>query len=348
MRVLLFKLAGLLILVLSLTGAWFILGYKQFTSTPIDVGSKPMDFVIKSGWGLNKIANELLHQGIVSDADYFALMAYLSDQGNEVHKGEYTLHPGMRPMEVLTLFVKGQVKQYSFTIIEGWTFKQLLTELKNAPKLQQELKGLDTPSIMRKLGYPDLHPEGRFLPDTYFYPLGNSDLDFLKRAYVAMEKALATEWKNRAPKLPYKTAYEALIMASIVEKETGDVSERNAIAGVFVRRLNQKMRLQTDPTVIYGMGDNYKGNIRKKDLKNDTPYNTYRRHGLPPTPIAMPGIEAIRAALHPDDGNTLYFVAKGDGSHQFSTTIEGHNKAVRKYQITHRKKDYRTSPAEVK
>lgn len=348
MRVLLFKLAALLILVLSLTGVWFILGYQQFTSTPIDVGNKSVDFVIKSGWGLKKITNELSHQGIVSDADYFTLMAYLSDQGNEVHKGEYTLHPGMQPMEVLTLFVKGQVKQYSFTIIEGWTFKQLLNELKNAVKLQQELKGLDIPSIMRKLGYPDRHPEGRFLPDTYFYPLGNSDLDFLKRAYVAMEKALAIEWKNRAPKLPYKTAYEALIMASIVEKETGDVSERNAIAGVFVRRLNQKMRLQTDPTVIYGMGDNYKGNIRKKDLKNDTPYNTYRRHGLPPTPIAMPGIEAIRAALHPDDGNTLYFVAKGDGSHQFSTTIEGHNKAVRKYQITHRKKDYRTSPAEVK
>ncbi len=348
MRALPVKLAGLLILITSLTGAWFILAYQQFISTPIDVDNKPLDFVIKSGWGLNKIANELSYQGIVSDADYFALMARLSDQGNEVHKGEYTLHPGMQPIEVLTLFVKGQVKQYSFTIIEGWTFNQLLIALKNAEKLQQELKGLDTSSIMRKLGYPGLHPEGRFLPDTYFYHLGNSDLDFLKRAYVAMEKALASEWNNKAPKLPYKTAYEALIMASIVEKETGDVSERNAIAGVFVRRLNQKMRLQTDPTVIYGMGDQYTGNIRKKDLKKDTPYNTYRRHGLPPTPIAMPGIEAIRAALHPDDGDTLYFVAKGDGSHQFSTTVKEHNKAVRKYQITHRKKNYRTSPAEVK
>ncbi len=341
-----FKLMGLLILFASLAGGWFVMSYQQFTSTPIETGLEPIDFVVKPGWGLNKIANELSSQEIISDVDYFLLMTRLSGQKNEVQKGEYRLLPGMFPIDIFTLFIEGRVKQYSFTIIEGWNFKQLLNAIQNVAKMKQVLKGLSSEEIMKILGYPNQHPEGRFLPDTYFYSAGSSDKQLLKRAYIAMEQALALEWENKAAKLPYKTPYDALIMASIVEKETGDVSERNEIAGVFVRRLNKKMRLQTDPTVIYGMGDKYQGNIRKKDLKLDTPYNTYRRHGLPPTPIAMPGVEAIRAALNPDNGVTLYFVAKGDGSHQFSTTIKEHNKAVRKYQITQRKKNYRTSPAE--
>ena len=193
---------------------------------------------------------------------------------------------------------------------------------------------------MERLGHAGEHPEGRFLPDTYHFPKNLTDVAFLKRAYDAMTQTLAREWEGRAVGLPLKTPYEALILASIVEKETGLASERQAIAGVFVRRLNKGMRLQTDPTVIYGMGDRYKGNIRKSDLQEDTPYNTYRRFGLPPTPIAMPGRDAIHATLHPDDSKNIYFVSRGDGSHHFSATLEEHNNAVIKYQLKGRKRPF--------
>jgi UPF0755 protein len=221
-------------------------------------------------------------------------------------------------------------------VVEGWTFQQLLDALRENEAIRQTLTDRDGAAIMAQLGKPDLHPEGQFAPDTYRFPRGTSDLEFLRRAHNTLQEWLDSAWRERAEDLPYDSAYDALIMASIIEKETGLASEREAIAGVFVRRLKRTMRLQTDPTVIYGMGSAYNGNIRRADLRRDTPYNTYTRHGLPPTPIALPGRESLHAALHPAEGDALYFVAKGDGSHQFSATLEEHLDAVRLYQLRRR------------
>ena len=217
--------------------------------------------------------------------------------------------------------------------MEGWNFKQVLAAVSGHEALKHTLKGLTDGEIMARLGHPGEHPEGRFYPDTYKFPRGTTDAAFLERAYQSMSRLLAEEWGKRDPDLPLKTPYEALILASIVEKETGVADERSEIAGVFVRRLRKGMKLQTDPTVIYGMGDNFKGNIRRRDLKQDTPYNTYVHTGLPPTPISMPGSAAIRAVLHPAPGKSLYFVARGDGSHYFSKSLAEHNRAVRKFQL---------------
>ncbi len=246
----------------------------------------------------------------------------------------------MSAAEFMDQILSGKVIQYSITIVEGWNIYQLLDVLKADPHIKQTLQGLSHKQIMQRIGYPEMHPEGRFYPDTYHFPKGLTDVEFLQRAYGAMQQKLAAEWEKRAVGLPYKTPYEALIMASIVEKETGLPSERQAIAGVFVRRLEKRMRLQTDPTVIYGLLPNFDGNIRRRDLRRDTPYNTYRRRGLPPTPIAMPGGDAIHAALHPADGDKLYFVSRGDGSHHFSATLEEHNRAVIKYQLKGRKRSF--------
>jgi len=217
--------------------------------------------------------------------------------------------------------------------VEGWNFKQMRVAIAGQQALEQTLVELSDQEIMQRLGYADEHPEGRFLPDTYHFPKGTTDLAFLKRAYQAMQGLLDAEWEQRDPGLPLNSPYEALILASIVEKETGLASERPEIAGVFVRRLKKGMKLQTDPTIIYGMGESYKGNIRRRDLKQDTPYNTYLHKGLTPTPISMPGADALHAVLHPKEGKSLYFVAKGEGSHQFSKTLVEHNRAVRKYQL---------------
>jgi UPF0755 protein len=223
--------------------------------------------------------------------------------------------------------------EYPLKIVEGWSFKQVLEALHAAPKLTHSLQGLGPKQIMAMLGYPNVHPEGRFFPDTYYYPSGMSDLLILQRAYQKMEKILDEEWEARAGDLPVRTRDEALTLASIVEKETGKPEERGLIAGVFVQRLRTGMKLQTDPTVIYGLGDKYKGNITLAHLRTPTPYNTYTRKGLPPTPIAMPGREAIHAALNPENTRALYFVSRGDGSHVFSETLEQHNAAVQKYQL---------------
>jgi len=339
-----FKLFGFAILGLSIFLGWFWQSYNHFVSTPIILSQSNTDFTISSGSSLSSVANSLQSQGIISDASLFLWMIKFSDGETSIQAGEYVIESGMTPRDIAFIFVSGKVKQYSFTIVEGWSFKQLIVALGANSHLQHSLQGKSNAEIMEIIGHPGEHPEGRFLPDTYHFPAGSSDKLFLQRAYDAMDKVLQKEWQNRKTGLPYKTPYEALTMASIVEKETGVVHERKQIAGVFVRRLEKKMRLQTDPTVIYGMGDSYTGNLRKKDLKKDTPYNTYRRKGLPPTPIALPGEAAINAALHPHDAETLYFVAKGDGSHYFSETIEAHNKAVRKYQIRQRKANYRSAP----
>ncbi|OQX34605.1 MAG: aminodeoxychorismate lyase, partial [Candidatus Sedimenticola endophacoides] len=247
--------------------------------------------------------------------------------------GEYDIPHGTTPETLIALLVSGRVKSYSLTVIEGWTFSQLLELLAGEEAIRQTFEGVGPAEIMQRIGHPEEHPEGRFLADTYHFPRGTTDLAFLKRAYQAQADLLASEWQRRDPELPLDAPYAALIFASIIEKETGVASERARIAGVFVRRLRKGMKLQTDPTVIYGMGKRYNGNIRKRDLLEDTPYNTYVHRGLPPTPIALPGADAIHAALHPSDGKALYFVAKGNGEHHFSATLEEHNRAVRKYQL---------------
>ena len=344
---LLYKLAGVLFLVISLIVGWFWQSLNTFSHTPIKLEQPSVEFTIPLGSSLSQIAYQLEKQLIINDASKFRWMIKLDGNDKAVQAGEYELTQGMTPQDLLALFVSGKVKQYSFTIVEGWSFKQLMIALSSSEQLKHTLQGQHSEAIMAELGFDGEHPEGRFLPDTYHFPSGTTDKAFLLRAHKAMEIALEEEWQNKSGELPYKTAYEALTMASIVEKETAVPSERKAIAGVFVQRLFKRMRLQTDPTVIYGMGDSYKGNLRKKDLKKDTPYNTYRRKGLPPTPIAMPGRAAINAALHPENTKALYFVAKGDGSHYFSETVEEHNKAVRKYQIRQRSADYRSTPEPV-
>lgn len=338
------KIVGILVIVISLGGGWWWIGIKSFGDTSLDLGHEPVLFSIAKGNGLIHVANQLQSVGIINDARKFIWLARIRGQSRQIKAGEYELESGTTPNLILDLFISGKVKQYSLTLVEGWSYKQMMEAVNAHTKLSHKLDGLGPDEVMMRIGYSGIHPEGRFLPDTYHFPVNTSDIDFLKRAYEAMEKTLMDEWEKRQSDLPYESAYQALVMASIVEKETSVPSERQMIAGVFVRRLKKRMRLQTDPTVIYGMGDEYQGNIRKRDLRRDTPYNTYTRRGLPPTPIAMPGRDAIHAALQPADGDFLYFVAKGDGSHYFSSTMLEHNKAVRKYQIKRRKNDYRSTP----
>jgi UPF0755 protein len=254
------------------------------------------------------------------------------DAARSLKTGEYTLLRGMTPRSLLDLVTDGHVIQYSLTVIEGQTFREMLDRIASHAVIEHTLEGLDDEEIMARLGHPGIHPEGRFLPDTYNFPRSTTDLAFLQRAYNAMIDQLQLAWEERQEGLPFKSAEEALILASIVEKETGRAEERPVIAGVFVRRLQKGMKLQTDPTVIYGMGASFDGNIRLRDLRKDTPYNTYTRSGLPPTPIALPGVDAIHAVLHPAAGNSLYFVAMGEGRHYFSSTLKQHNLAVDKFQ----------------
>ena len=247
--------------------------------------------------------------------------------------GEYTIQPGTTPIQLLDILVEGKVKQYSLTIPEGLNFSQILSLIEQDTHIIQTLGPTKPEQIMAEIGYSGYFPEGRIFPDTYHFPAGTRDVDFIKRAVEMQHSVLEEEWNRKEEGLPYDSPYQALIMASIIEKETGVPEERGKIAGVFVRRLRMNMKLQTDPTVIYAMADSYQGNIRRKDLSIDSPYNTYRYRGLPPTPIASAGREALYAALHPEPGKALYFVAKGDGSHHFSETLAEHNSAVARYQL---------------
>ncbi len=320
-------------LVVALLGAALIVWqFYSFKTQPLAV-TTPQIFEVKPGASLGQVANALKARGVIKYPRYFTLWGRIQGMAGQLHMGEYRLEPGMTALTLLDHMVKGEVIQYSLTVIEGWSYKQLLQAIQSNDKLQQTLKGLSASEVMAKLGAAGEHPEGRFYPDTYNFTAGMSDIDFLKRAYDAMSARLEKEWSERASGLPYKSPYEALIMASIVERETGVAQERGEIAGVFVRRLQIGMKLQTDPTVIYGIGDSYDGDIRRDDLLTDTPYNTYTRYGLPPTPIAMPSGDAIHATLHPADGASFYFVAKGDGSHYFSATLPEHEEAVKRYLL---------------
>ncbi|MDH3221274.1 MAG: endolytic transglycosylase MltG [Gammaproteobacteria bacterium] len=293
-------------------------------------------FQIKPGSNIKTIAQEMSLQKIIDDPWLFILLAKLKGVETRVRAGEYKLEAGQTPGDLLDTFTSGSSIQYSLTVIEGWSFRQMLDAIAQDPVLEHELADKTDQEIMAVIGYPDQHPEGMFFPDTYRFPRGTSDIDFLRRAYEVMQQHLEREWSQRDGDLPLKSSYEALILASIIEKETGAAFERPLIAAVFTERLRRNMRLQTDPTIIYGLGENFDGNIRFRDLKKDTPYNTYLRAGLTPTPIALPGLDAIRAALHPAQTKALYFVSKGDGTHHFSETLEEHNAAVQRYQLNGR------------
>jgi UPF0755 protein len=256
----------------------------------------------------------------------------VTQKASQIKAGSYELKPNTTPRALVDQLVRGEFAQESLTIIEGWTFKQMRAALAASPSLKHDTAGLSDKELMEKISTEYKAPEGLFFPDTYLFAKGSSELQIYKQAHTLLMTRLKTAWDKRDASLPYKTPYEALIMASIVEKETGQKSERAMIAGVFVNRLKQGMMLQTDPTVIYGMGDSYAGNIRKKDLETDTPYNTYLRVGLPPTPIALPGVQSLEAALGPAKTNALYFVARKDGTSKFSDNLNDHNKAVNQYQ----------------
>ncbi|WP_456377512.1 endolytic transglycosylase MltG [Thiolapillus sp.] len=326
----------LLIAVLFLVGLAGILlwsHYNEFLETPLALPEQGMVLNVPQGMSLGKIAYQLEQQEMLEDARLLRLYGHFHPEATQIKSGEYKLPAGLTPVTLLDLLVSGKTISYSVTLVEGWTFAQMMQAIHEQPELHHTLKGLSGAEIMQRLGHEGEHPEGRFFPDTYLYPRNFSDLELLKRAYARMEETLAQAWAKRPEGFPLKSPYELLILASIVEKETGRAGERDRIAGVFLRRLKKGMRLQTDPTVIYGMGERYKGNIRRKDLRESTPYNTYVISGLPPTPISMPGRESIFAVVNPVDEKALYFVAKGDGSHQFSATLKQHNAAVRKYQL---------------
>lgn len=301
---------------------------------------------VPTGTNPNRMFYRMESQGLLDDAFWLRLYWRFNMVGVPLHTGEYRMTPGMTVRDLFEVWRRGDVVQYSLTLVEGWNFRQVRSALAKHEKIKQTLDGLSDAEVMDKLGHPGVFPEGRFFPDTYRFVRGMSDVEFLQQAYARLDEVLAKEWAERAADLPYRDPYQALIMASLVEKETGVPQERGQIAGVFVRRMRLGMLLQTDPTVIYGMGERYNGKITRADLRQPTPYNTYTNAGLPPTPIAMVGREAIHAALNPAPGTSLYFVARGDGSHVFSDDLDAHNSAVREYQIK-RRADYRSSPAPV-
>jgi len=327
------KILTISVFIVLILSGWTWASYQQALKTTLNIEVDELDYSIESGSSLSFVIYDLANKNIIKHPRYLLWYARLNDLANNMKAGDYRLTNKLTTKEFLNNIFNGKVIQFSLTIIEGWSFKQMMEAINKHPQIKHTIDKFPSEEIMNELELSGKHHEGQFLPDTYHFPKQLTDLEFLKRAYSSMQTVLKNEWDNRSDNLIYKNSYEALIMASIIEKETGLASEREQISGVFLRRLNLKMRLQTDPTVIYGMGDKYKGNLRKRDLLRDTPYNSYRRRGLPPTPIALPGREAIYAALHPAKGDALYFVSRGDGSHEFSATLQEHNNAVIKYQL---------------
>jgi len=334
------KVVYLIVMLAAATAVWLWYDASRFLYSPMVVPQDGTNFEIQHGSNLTRVSRQLAEQGLLSRPRYFVWYAHWIRHNTKISVGEYHIEPGTTPEGLLNQLLEGKVIQYSITLVDGWTFAQAMEVVQKNPYLEHRLEGLDNDTIMVRLGHAGQHPEGRFMPDTYNFPRGLTDIAFLQRAYDAMQDYLDKAWRTRDVGLPLKSPYEALILASIVEKETGLESERRAIAGVFTRRLLKHMRLQSDPTVIYGMGESYKGDIRRRDLRSDTPYNTYKHAGLPPTPIALPGREAIDAVMHPQEGDALYFVSRGDGSHKFSATLEEHNRAVIKYQLKGKTKPF--------
>ncbi len=314
------------------------------TPIPLEAGSS-MELQVLSGESVRDVAGKLQSAGWLKHPEPWIAYSRYQGLATRIQAGNYRLLSGQTPLEVLDALVRGEVILQSLTVVEGSTYGELRKQLRDEATVANTVAELSEAELIRLLGLKNTHSlEGWFFPDTLRYAAGTSDIELLRQGLQRMQSVLAEEWAKRAEELPYESAYDALIMASIVEKETGKPEERSQIAGVFVRRLQLGMRLQTDPTVIYGLGENFDGNLRRSDLRTDTPYNTYTRNGLPPTPIALPGREAIRAALHPESGDALYFVAKGDGSHVFSKSLQEHEQAVREYQIQRRRQNYRSAP----
>lgn len=308
--------------------AWLI----YYASSTVVLSHYPYEFTLRQGSSLTSVAKQLVAQDVISEQYSFIALGRLFGHATNLKAGSYVLDKPLTHIELLKTITEGNVSQGSITFVEGWTFAQMRQALDAYAAIKHDTRGLSDQEILKRVSGKPQHPEGLFFPDTYFFSQGMSDLVILKRAYKNMQARVNEAWQARASALPYKTPYEALIMASIVEKESAKASERPIIAAVFLNRLRQGMKLQTDPTVIYGLGASFDGNLRKRDLLSDAPYNTYTREGLPPTPIAMPGWGAIHASLHPAKTDALYFVSKGDGSHVFSATLEEHNRAVAKYQ----------------
>ncbi|MGZ8226968.1 MAG: endolytic transglycosylase MltG [Methylococcaceae bacterium] len=337
------KIIGIILLIVVFASGAIWLDFHCALQAPIVTGDS-VTIEIEKGDSFNRITDKLLSQNLAIKPFWFKLIAIRQKTFNRLKTGEYELTLGITMPEILTVFAQGKTKQYAITFPEGWSFKQLLEEVNKNPHIEHTLtldiaenlsetnKDAGFEALMSKIGANVKYPEGLFFPDTYFFEKHTTDVSLLKRAHDKMQYVLQEEWLHKTQDLPLKTPYEALILASIIEKETAAKTERPLIAGVFVRRLQTGMLLQTDPTVIYGMGENYHGDIGYNDLKAETPYNTYVIKGLPPTPIAMPGRDAIYAALHPNNDNTIYFVSRGDGTHIFSATLKDHNLAVDNFQ----------------
>lgn len=317
---------GLLVVVAA--GIWL----AQFAVTPVTRPSESRYFDLERGVSVGKLARQLEQSGIISDADSFVILVRVLGHSGSLKAGSYQTEESVTPWQLVSKLKRGEFAQGQIRFIEGWTFRQLRDVLDEHPALTHQTSDWTGLEILQEIGAKETHPEGLFFPDTYYFSAGTSDLTILRNAYNMMQSILNDAWENRASDLPVKTRYEALILASIVEKETGAADERKLVAAVFVNRLRKVMRLQTDPTVIYGLGEKFDGNLRKRDLLADTPYNSYTRYGLPPTPIALPGKAAIEATLQPADSRALYFVSKGNGTHHFSNNLREHNEAVNRYQ----------------
>jgi UPF0755 protein len=331
MRRLLLSLVVLVLLLAvgAMAAVWWVGGY---VNQPLH-NAEALIVDVPAGSNLRSVARELHGQNALSHPQVWVAYARYKGLANKIHAGEYEIPPGSTPTAVLDRLVRGDVILRGVTVVEGTTFRDLLSTLAGEQRLKQTVPSLADEELMARLGAPNVAPEGQFFPDTYRFASGTADIDILRRAYNEMQKRLQAAWESRAPDLPLETPYQALVLASIVEKETALPAERPRIAGVFIRRLRTGMRLQSDPTVIYGLGVAYDGDIRTRDLRGDTPFNTYTRDGLPPTPIALPGEESLRAVTQPDDTGAIFFVATGepDGSHYFSKTLEEHNDAVKRF-----------------
>lgn len=304
----------------------------RYAHTPLKLDRVPLEFQVTPGSSLQGVARELTDARVLSEPWNFIVLARALDKSAHLKAGQYRLEQTLTPLELLDKITRGDVSHSAVTFLEGWTFRQMRALLNQDAGLKHESENLSDKEILTRIGARETHPEGLFFPETYSFIKGSSDLDVLKRAYEQMASHLTSLWEARAPDVPFENPYQALVMASIVEKETGHLAERGLIAAVFVNRLRFNMKLQADPTVIYGLGEKFDGNLRRTDLVSDHPYNTYYHAGLPPTPIAMPGLDALKAVLNPPDSDVLYFVSRGDGTSHFSESLAEHNRAVAKYQ----------------
>jgi UPF0755 protein len=317
----------------SLTALLLAVWMIYFANSTIELQKPTQEIILKAGSSMRSVSRQLVSQGVFREPWSFILLARILGKVSEIKAGNYLIESGITPYDLLGILAQGKTTQENITFIEGWTFAQMRNAVNRHEAIKHLTMAYTDRQIMDNISAKSENPEGLFFPDTYYFSKGMSDQDIFRRAYQAMRVKLNHAWQEKSLGLPYQSPYQALIMASIVEKETGKSTERPLIAGVFLNRLAMGMRLQTDPTVIYGLGEDFDGNLRKKDLLHDTAYNTYTRSGLPPTPIAMPGLAAIEAALHPAKTKALYFVGKGDGSHVFSASLAEHNRAVVRYQL---------------